>query len=429
MVVKGMGHGDRRRRWSPGSLASLVSALALLAALAAPALALAAAGDLDRSFSRNGKVQTDFGRSASASSAAIDSRGRILVAGYGGPSPGEFALARYHRNGSLDRSFSGNGKVRTDFGGDDYAGSVVVDSRGRIVVAGDSVGGDHPSDVALARYRPDGSLDPSFGSGGKVRAAFRYGAANSVTIGPHDRIVVAGFTNTGGYDFALARFKSNGSPDLSFGAGGKVTTDFGDYDYANSVTIDSRGRIVAAGASCTFPNCRFALARYNPDGSPDGSFATGGKMTTDFGGDDVANSVAIDSRGRIVAAGFGQHEGRYLFALARYAPNGGLDGSFSHNGKATTRFGGGAFANAVGIDGRGRIVAAGGKGSRCCGIDYALTRYNPNGSLDRSFGTRGKVTTPQRHHSVGARTVALDRRDRITVGGGAGKFVLYRYIG
>ena len=79
-----------------------------------------------------------------------------------------------------------------------------------------------------------------------------------------------------------------------------------------------------------------------------------------------------------------------MFALARYAPNGSLNGSFPHNGKATTRFGGGAFANAVGIDSQGRIVAAGGKGNKCCGIDYALARYTE----DASPAGFAKIITP-----------------------------------
>ncbi len=160
----------------------------------------------------------------------------------------------------------------------------------------------------------------------------------------------------------------------SFGVGGKVTTDFGGDDNAHSAMIDSQGRIVVVGD--TDSNSDFALARYNADGSLNSAFGGDGRVTTDFSGG--ADDVTIDSQGRILASGY-THNGdfdRSAFALARYNPNGSLDPSFGTAGKVTTDFAADTTdeASSVAIDSQGRIVAAGGKCS-ATDCDFALARY------------------------------------------------------
>jgi uncharacterized delta-60 repeat protein len=409
----------------------LAFALALIAALPAPALAQARPGDLDRSFGGDGKVTTRIahGFRSGAASVVIDPRGRIVVAGSIGMSHfSEFALARYKRNGRLDRSFSGDGKATTEFRvGASGATSVGIDPRGRIVAAGARCI-DYPDcDFAIARYKPNGTRDRSFSGNGKATTHFEEGAlAKSVAIDPRGRVVAAGLVLDGTPHFALARYRWNGGLDPSFGYGGKLTTDFpGGSDYANSVAIDSGARIVAAGLSTDLPGTAFALARYEPNGDLDPSFGFGGTMTTRCGGVGIAYSVAIDSQGRIVAAG-GTTQANGEFALARYEPNGGLDPPFGSGGKVTTHFRTEGIANSVAIDSRDRIVAA---GARCIDYpdcDFAIARYKPNGSLDRSFSRNGKVTKPK----DGANSVAIDSRDRIVAAGShRGRFVVARYIG
>jgi uncharacterized delta-60 repeat protein len=390
-------------------------ALALLATLLAPALAQAKPGDLDRSFGDGGKVRTGFcGGYASPYSVATDSRGRIVVGGQNTWSEA-FCLDRFRLNGSLDPSFGSGGEVRTDFGAAGGVRAVAIDSQGRIVAAGfgRQSGGDR--DLALARYEPNGALDPSFGTGGTVTTDLGGGnVAASVAIDSQGRIVVLADDGV-----TLARYGPDGSLDPSFGAGGTVTTDLGSRGDANSVAIDSRDRIVAAGYSCVSNSaCDFALARYNPSGQPDHSFSGNGKVTTDFGRTAGVGSVAIDSRDRIVAAGFGQRHHRYGFAVARYARSGRLDASFSGDGEVITSFKDSASANSVGIDSRGRIVAA--------GYGYQVARYRRNGSLDRSFSDNGKVTTGWGSYSDSA---AIDPRDRIVVAGAHSYLVLGRFIG
>jgi uncharacterized delta-60 repeat protein len=426
---------------------SLVFAV-FLAALVTPTMAQARPGDLDRSFGGDGKVATRFGGGGGAAgSMVIDSRGRIVVAGAGGRG---FALARYHRGGRLDRSFSDNGKITTGFGtAHAGASSVAIDSQGRIVTAGSIIvsSGDFRSDFALARYEPDGSLDLSFSGDGKVRMDFGSDRdfADAMAIDSRDRIVVVGRTldDNDRSVFALARYLPNGSLDPSFGSGGKVTTRFrvGNDDYATSVAIDSHGRIVAAGSALFGPadstRRDFALVRYHSDGSLDASFGSGGKLATRFGR--IAGSVVLDSRGRIVAAGIGNaggggdDDGDDL-ALARYHSDGSLDLSFGSGGKVLTDFGGRyEQANAAAIDSQGRIVAAGQIDFGNNTGDFGLARYHGNGILDRSFSGNGKVRT-NFGGDDSASSVVIQSQGRIVAAGGtAGRgrraFELAGYVG
>jgi len=342
-------------------------------------------GRLDRSFAGAGYVKTKFGGfPSSIRSVAIDSRGRIVAAG---ARCGEFpdcaiALARYMPDGRLDRSFSHDGRVTTGFEQRAFANSLAIDSRGRIVVAG-LAGADHPH-FMLARYRPSGTLDPAFGSGGVAATDFPDGPdwAEDVTIDSRGRIVAAGVSSlpSGGTAFALARYRPNGHLDSSFGDAGQVKTAFpvGLYDgegIAYAVAIDAQGRIVAAGGT-TEAGGAFALARYRRSGALDPSFGSGGRVLTPFGDrGSIAHSMAIDSRGRLVAVGNTYDPGadRSEFALARYRSDGGLDRSFSGNGKASSSLARHTSgADSVQIDMLERIVAAGGAGSKS---RFALARY------------------------------------------------------
>src|SRR6516165_431864 len=184
-----------------------------------------------------------------------------------------------------------------------------------------------------------GDLDPSFGTGGKVTTAVGY--ASAVALQGDGKIVAVGHTDTGTQGaFALARYNSDGSPDATFGTGGTVTTAFpsffGSYDAAYAVALQGDGKIVAAGDTDTGTRGAFALARYNPDGSLDATFGTGGTVRTAFGTSyDAANAVALQGDGKIVAAGDTDAGTHGAFALARYNPNGSLDATFGTGGTVT----------------------------------------------------------------------------------------------
>ena len=189
------------------------------------------------------------------------------------------------------------------------------------------------------------------------------------------KIVVVG---NGAGDFALARYNPNGSLDASFSGDGLQTTDLGGDDEARGLALQDDGKIVAVGRAGTFPDIDFALARYNPNGSLDTSFSGDGKQTTDFffGAVDAANGVALQGDDKIVAAGLaGGGSTGDDFALARYNPNGSLDASFSGDGKRRSNFGGADSASGVALQGDGKIVAVGRGLGTDLTSDFVLARY------------------------------------------------------
>jgi uncharacterized delta-60 repeat protein len=366
--------------------------------LAAAAPAYAKAGDLDRTFGVGGKVTTDFsGFEDNANGVVIQPDGKLVAAGAAGPGTSrDFALARYFPDGTLDPSFGTGGKVTTDFFGfTDSAQALVRQPDGKLVAAGAAFTfTTFNFEFALARYNSDGTLDPGFGTGGMVTTDLTGGedVAFALVLQPDGKLVAAG--GRAG-DFALARYNPDGTLDPGFGSGGVVMTDFaGGIDEVQGLTIQPDGKLVTAGVAATAAGDDFALARYLPDGSLDASFGTGGKVTTDFTGNlDTAFVVTVQPDGRLVAAGEAGTVAAPDFGLARYQPDGTLDASFGTGGKVTTDFAGGddkVFALAVRP--RGKLVAAG-RAFTGASEDYALARYERNGALDRSFGRRGTVTT------------------------------------
>jgi uncharacterized delta-60 repeat protein len=383
------------------SLCGLAVICLFLALVPAPNTAQASDADLDPSFGAvgGGRVLSNLnGTSDIAWAAALQTDGKIVAVGSTNFGV-DFAVVRYNTDGSLDSSFGSGGVVVTDFsGGGDSASAVAIQTDGKIVVAGVATGAS--SDFGLARYDTDGSLDPTFGSGGKVTTDFAGGLdlANAVAIQADGKIVAAGLTQsaTTGGDFALARYNSDGTLDTTFGIGGKVTTDFGGpADSASAVAIQADGKIVAAGRTYENSNYDFALVRYNADGSLDPSFGTGGKVTTDFAaGTDFASDLAIQPDGKILAAGWATPAGSFsAFGLVRYNTDGSLDLTFGSGGKVTaspTAYP--ASVRAVAIESNGKIVAAGQAENSLFSTDFALIRFNADGSVDTTFGGGSLVT-------------------------------------
>jgi uncharacterized delta-60 repeat protein len=255
------------------------------------------------------------------------------------------------------------------------------------------------------RYNSNGTLDTDFGIGGKVTTPVGSGHDVAYALGIQSsdgKIVVAGTSNNGkNNDFVLVRYNPNGTVDTGFGTGGKVITDFGsatddDYDdFAYALGIQSDGKIVVAGTSNASGNNDFALVRYNSGGSLDTTFGTDGKVTTAVGsGLDTARALVIQSDGQIVAAGTSNNGSKNDFALVRYnKTDGSLDTSFDTDGKVTTPVGSlDSAATALAIQSDGKIVA-GGISYDAFNSDFVLVRYNPDGSLDTGFYIGGIVTT------------------------------------
>ncbi len=358
-------------------------------------------GSLDTTFGTGGIVTTPIGSyDAYAYALGIQSDGRILAAGYSSNGSNyDFALVRYNTNGSLDTTFGTGGTVTTPIGsGNAIANALGIQSDGNIVATGSSYNGSN-YDITLVRYKTNGSLDTTFGTGGIVTTPIgSYDAyAYALAIQSDGRIVVSGYSSNGSnYDFALVRYNTDGSLDTTFGTGGIVITPMGSgYDIAYALAIQSDGRILAAGNSYNGSNYNFALVRYNTNGSLDTTIGTGGIVTTSIGtGDSEALALGIQSDGNILAAGKSPDGSNNDFALVRYNTNGSLDTTFGTGGIVTTPVGNGAdYANALVIQSDGNILAAG-KSLNGSHYDFTLVRYNTNGSLDTTFGTGGIVTTP-----------------------------------
>lgn len=411
--------------------------------LACASSAWAGAGDLDPTFGGDGKVTTPFFTeahdSATVYAIAVQPDGKIVAAGSasrsqqsGAGSGSEFALARYNADGSLDTSFSGDGKVTKDIaGGQDYAYGVVVQPDGKIVAVGSANvnAASFYTRFTLVRFNFDGSPDSGFGTAGVVSTDF-FGTENvatSVALQADGRIVVAGAAHDGiGRRFALARYNVDGSLDASFGTGGKVTTSFfGFDDGATAVAVQANGKIVAVGSA--YPggaNNQFAVARYNADGSLDASFGTGGKVTTDFfGRNDLGHALALQSDGKIVAAGMAYPVvgGIDEYALARYNPDGSLDTSFSGDGKTTLVFSSAYLRRlAAALQQDGKIVAVSWGVDGSTGFDvFSLARFNSDGGLDQGFGAGGKGTTNVLGSQNQAYALAVQADGKIVAAGSA----------
>ena len=381
-------------------------------------------GSFDLSFS-GGQVITPIGNSNDVAFAlALQPDGKIVVAGasYNGLNY-DFSLARYNSNGTLDTSFDGDGKIIIPIGNfSDEAHGVAIQSDGKIVVVGFSADGSFEV-FTLIRFNQNGTLDLSFGSGGivKTRIGMSGSRALAVAIQPNGKIVVAGDTWGSFLDFAVVRYNLDGSLDRSFGSDGIVTTPItsGD-DRAFAIAIQPDSKIVLAGD-------KFSLTRYNSDGSLDRRFGNNGIVTNTFGG--TAFSVAIQSDSKIIAAGTSSDH----FTLTRHNIDGSLDTSFGADGKVVTQLGGYDLLNGVAIQPDGKIVAAG-YSSLTSSSDFALVRYNSNGSLDKNFGSVGKVLMRQYHiHYDSLRAIAIQNDGKIIGSGDSSlanlpaDFALVRY--
>ncbi len=402
----------------------------LLSAITITNLCIAQSGSLDLSFDLDGIVTTSLSfntpNTDQGNAIAIQSDGKILVAGYSyfSASNNDFSVIRYNTNGSLDNTFDGDGKVSTTFGTgvNDQATCIAIQSDGKILVGGYSnLSGNY--NFAIVRYNTNGSLDNTFDTDGRVTTAIGadHDYVRAIAIQSDGKIVVTGdyYVGINNDDIAVVRYNTNGSLDATFDGDGIVTTIMGsDLDGAKSVAIQSDGKIVVGGFSVISSNQDFAVLRYNTNGSLDVTFDGDGMAFTTIGsGNDSGSSLALQSDGKIVLAGESVVGSNDNFAVVRYNTNGSLDLTFDTDGKVTTAFGtADDNANYVALLSDGRIVAAG-NSNNGSNTDFAVACYNSNGSLDLSFDTDGKVTTAIGSGSDQARAVAIQSDSKIVVAG------------
>jgi uncharacterized delta-60 repeat protein len=383
---------------------------AVLLIVAVASSAVAAGGDLDSSFGEDGKVTTrvtPFGDGATA--VAVQANGKIIVAGVSfGPNP-KFALARYRNDGRLNAAFGTDGRVATDFTeGYDAAIALAIQADRKIVAAGSSGDGK----FALARYNMDGTLDHTFSRDGKVTTAFTEEAfGNAVAIQADGKILVAGGTYGDGDQWlALARYNTDGTLDPTFGEGGRATesccfafdiaiqadgkiltsnpvtrfnadgtpdSTFGGLA-GNEMAIQPDGKIIASwvdGECFGAGDCDywFVLERSDADGVRDSTFGEGGEVIGPSVGQPA--DIAIQSEGQIVVA-TGSDGG---FVLTRYLADGTLDTTFGRDGIVFTNFTRyGDRPGALAIQDDGKVVAVGTSGRWYSKLArFAVARYLP----------------------------------------------------
>lgn len=416
------------------------------------------AGDLDVSFSGNGKQAMSFGEgiSVKAFDVAVQSDGKTVVVGRAVHSDksGDFAVARFNLDGTPDPTFgpNGNGTVLTHVGRQgrqDSAASVVIQPDGKIVVAGvaNSTGPVDQSAVAIARYMPDGTLDKSFSTDGKVSSTLgEFSTQADDVILQGEKILIAGFISTGNGtngSFLVARFTSDGNLDGSFGNGGKRIIDFGQEESASAITIDSSGTkesnpffgglvVVGHGPQNVDRTSRsFAIARLTPNGSLDDGFGPddNGKLSRGITGTlgSGAEDVLIQANGKIVVCGAVAHTDTpndRNFALMRFRRSGQLDTTFGSAGTGLIEIDFGADDRAFSMirsTERGMII--GGVSNK----QFAIARVSTEGTLDNTFSDDGLVLTGFGDTSVTAFGLARGPGKRFTAAGGA-FFASARYL-
>jgi uncharacterized delta-60 repeat protein len=338
--------------------------------------------------------------------------------------------------GALDTTFGGTGVVATSLSHyADTAYTSLLQANGDIIAAGTTTSGSHKTpSFALVAYTPSGSLDTTFGSGGKAITAVgnigstRLSAAQYSSTDPSgnaNKIVVV---DNGGNGITLARYNPNGTLDTTFGTNGVVTTPFNGV--ALSVAIQPDGKIVVGGSASN--SADFALVRYNPNGSLDTTFGTGGEVLTPVPGGGTISSVVVQPDGKVVVGGYAyadNYNGQALteFTLARYNSNGSLDSTFGSGGIVYTYWPGASgqgSINALALESNGQIVAVGKASPGTPGATaWGVARYNGDGSLDTTFGTGGTVTldTPVSYdfHNGSAQAVAIQPNGELVVEGTA----------
>lgn len=374
-------------------------------------------GTVDPTFSDDGVVNTPLLGNRQNGDLLVQADGKIVVGGSIAGTltgPADFFLQRYDSNGTLDTTFGGPGGVRTAVGAaEDLLFSLARTPDGKIVAVGQTDRG-----VAVVRYNANGSLDTTFSDDGKITTGLEE-RGKSVAVQPDGKIVIGGqlINPALGLSFGVMRLNVDGTLDTTFNSTGRVTTLFG---IAESVLVQPDGKIVAAGTSVDISNGHnFHLVRYLSDGSLDTTFGDGdGRVVMSTGGNaDELYSMALQADGRIVVAGNIYDGVRYDFVVMRFTADGVLDASFDGDGRKFV-----PMNNPLGLDDNSVVVQADGKIVIAGGLDLAmrdpvtdvvsantgitLLRLNPDGSADHTFGAPVYVTN-------GA-PVALDDAIRIS---------------
>jgi len=364
----------------------------LLVALARPAAA--DPGALDTSFSGNG-IQTIFTGGTTAQAVAIDAQDRILVAGYTFGANNNVAVARLRPGGALDGTFSGDGRVRIDLGASDHGLDIATAPGGKIVVVGQRTTLLGSSWFVL-RLKSGGGRDRTFGGDGVVIIDFgrRFAHANAVAVQANGKIVVGGSVSDGGNEnWAIARFLSGGALDPTFGGDGRVTLSLSSTGEQVQDLVVRSSTILAGGYAESGSLPRFAVAKLHLDGARVAAFGSHGVRLVNLGvGADSAYGLTVQADGRPILAGYSSQNGRADWGVVRLHAGGASDASFGGDGIVTTAFTSAyELAEAVAMQPDGRILVAGKARGPSGTDDLAVLRYRTDGGLNLSFSGDGRA--------------------------------------
>lgn len=407
--------------------------------------ATAQSGTLDPGFSGDGIATLDGGANGFdlAYAGTLQPDGKILVAGWTNATPkASCMVARYLTDGTLDASFGNNGRMIAGIPGlSCRSTALALQQDGKILAAGASDNGTN-YDFVVLRMLPDGTPDSSFSEDGWATIDFgtSFELAYAVAAQPDGKVILAGRIADGSFaNFAMGRLLANGQPDLGFGDQGMVSTDFREEDSANAIALQDDGKIILGGFSSVSANGDFALARYNRDGSLDKEFGTGGKVLTDLAGQnesDYITSMFLLSDGRILTAGNANNNNLEFTSdagIVRYMPNGQSDLSFGSNGVVIAPLGSKTNVEGVSVAADGKVIICGTSDVVQGENRWFLSRFQPEGGLDISFGTLGVVTTNMQGANNFAGDVFVQPDSKIIAVGTVGaspdfNFGIARYI-
>jgi len=338
-------------------------------------------GTLDTSFGQGGMATADLGSPFDAAYAMdVQTNGKIVVVGQTDDGTSyNFGMVRFNGDGSLDSGFGVNGVVTTDFAANyDIAYGVVVHASGKITVAGTATDENYHFRFGLAQYNSNGSLDDTFGANGQVMTAFGDHDTEAYTImkGGGGSFVVGGYAydfDSGTTDVAMAKYNSDGSLDASFGAGGMVVSNLGmDDETIRALSMDGDGNILAAGNG----GGDFLVARYSSSGVIDSSFGNGGKVFVDFvGGYDVAHAVAV-SGDKILVAGMADMMGDMNIGVVSLNANGSANSDFGNNGVLSLDLGSwDDEATGMAVENNGNLLLGGFMVNPNGDYDYVVAHY------------------------------------------------------
>lgn len=324
-------------------------------------------------------------KNAKAQAVIIQTDGKIVVAGIANvANVVQGIVARYSSAGVLDNTFGTGGVVTTVVGDNATFNALIQQADGKLVVGGSAGLTTNPQFIVV-RLNTDGSLDTSFGNQGVVTSVLSSSASvvNGLAQQTDGKLVFVGTANTTSFvpRVMVGRLNGNGTLDTTFGTNGTTFTASGNFAVGNSITIQSDGKILVGANN----QVTFLLARYTTAGILDTSFGSSGIATNTFGGGyPQSTSIALQSDGKIVQAGFSDNN----FGIFRLTTTGPLDTTWGTNGRQTTAFSAPGEIFSLAIQSDGKVLAAGYMDNQ-----IALARYTTTGILDTTYGVNGQVTT------------------------------------